>query len=191
MHAIYGRRGFCGFVLLLIGKMEIFPTLSVFQTNINIIRRYEGCYYTRLESYYIIFYFETDWSRIRPLPSTTLIVISLPLYCPHAHQAELAIVKMIFRKKHTNILLILLLQVLQCLCATHFVLLVEDSDRDSSLIKTVGASVDRINGDDTLLANQMLYFSTLQSMVSILFSFISKVYDFCIVPGFCRHFSLY
>ena len=26
------------------------------------IRRYEGCYYTRLESYYIIFYFETDWS---------------------------------------------------------------------------------------------------------------------------------
>ena len=36
------------------------------------MRRYEGCYYTRLESYYIIFYFETDWSRIRPLPSTTL-----------------------------------------------------------------------------------------------------------------------
>ena len=37
------------------------------------MRRYEGCYYTRLESYYIIFYFEADWSRIRPLPSTTLI----------------------------------------------------------------------------------------------------------------------
>ena len=62
------------FVVIAIAKMEIFPTLSVFQTNIKMIRRYEGCYYTRLESYYIIFYFETDWSRIRPLPSTTLMV---------------------------------------------------------------------------------------------------------------------
>ena len=67
-----GGRGLLGFVLIAIAKMEIFPTLSVFQTNIKMIRRYEGCYYTRLESYYIIFYFETDWSRIRPLPSTTL-----------------------------------------------------------------------------------------------------------------------
>ena len=46
-------------------------TLS--QTKIKMIRRYKGCYYIRLESYYIIFYFGTDWSRIRPLPSTTLI----------------------------------------------------------------------------------------------------------------------
>ena len=60
------------FVLIANAKMEIFPTLSVFQTNINMITRYDGCYYTRLESYYIIFYFETNWSRIRPLPSTTL-----------------------------------------------------------------------------------------------------------------------
>ena len=89
MHAMIGGRGFFGFVvqlsifaivistkfvLITIAKIDIFPTLPLLQTNIKIIRRYEGCYYTRLESYYIIFYFETDWSRIRPLPSTTLTV---------------------------------------------------------------------------------------------------------------------
>ena len=77
VHAMIGGRGFLGFVLIAIAKMDIFPTLSVFQTNIKFIRRYEGCYYTRLESYYIIFYFETDWSRIRPLTSTTLTVVAL------------------------------------------------------------------------------------------------------------------
>ena len=44
------------------------------QDNIKLIGRFEGCYYTRLESYYTIFYFESDWSHIRPLPSTTLTV---------------------------------------------------------------------------------------------------------------------
>ena len=69
---MYGGRGFCGFVLMLIGKMAILTIFLQLQDNIKLIGRFEGCYYTRLESYYIIFYFETDWSRIRPLPSTTL-----------------------------------------------------------------------------------------------------------------------
>ena len=56
-----------------ITKMDILYMFYHFQDPIKVIRRYEGCHYTRLESYYIIFYFETDWSRIRPLPSTTLI----------------------------------------------------------------------------------------------------------------------
>ena len=67
-----GGRGFLGFVLIAIAKMDILYMFYQFQDPIKVIRRYEGCYYTRLESYYIIFYFETDWSRIRPLPSTTL-----------------------------------------------------------------------------------------------------------------------
>ena len=74
MHAMIGGRCFLGFVLITIAKMDIFPTLSLLQTNIKMIRRYEGCYYARLESYYIIFYFETDWSHIHSLPSTTLTV---------------------------------------------------------------------------------------------------------------------
>ena len=53
-------------------KIEILTIFLRLQDNIKLIRRYEGCYYTRLDSYYIIFYFETDWSRILPLPSTTL-----------------------------------------------------------------------------------------------------------------------
>ena len=53
-------------------KMAILTIFLQLQDNIKLIGRFEGCYYTRLESYYIIFYFETDWSRIRPLPSTTL-----------------------------------------------------------------------------------------------------------------------
>ena len=72
MHAMIAGRGFLGFALITMAKMDIFPTLPLLQRSIKIIRRYEGCYYTMLESYYIIFYFETDWSRIRPLPSTTL-----------------------------------------------------------------------------------------------------------------------
>ena len=72
-HDWWGGHGFRGFVLIAIGKMAILTIFLQLQDNIKLIRRYEGCYYTRLESYYIIFYFETDWSRIRPLPSTTLI----------------------------------------------------------------------------------------------------------------------
>ena len=53
-----------------IGKMEI---LAHLQDDIKVIRRYEGWYYTKLVIYMMILYFETDWSRIRPLPSTTLI----------------------------------------------------------------------------------------------------------------------
>ena len=67
-----GGRGFLCFVLIAITKMDILYMFYHFQDPIKVIRRYEGCHYTRLESYYIIFYFETDWSRIRPLPSTTL-----------------------------------------------------------------------------------------------------------------------
>ena len=74
VHAMIGGRGFLGFVLIEIAKMDILYMFYQFQDPIKVIRRYEGCYYTRLESYYIIFYFETDWSRIRPLPSTTLTV---------------------------------------------------------------------------------------------------------------------
>ena len=72
VHAMIGGRGFRGFVLIAIGKMAILTIFLQLQDNIKLIRRCEGCYYTRLESYYIIFYFETDWSRIRQLPSTTL-----------------------------------------------------------------------------------------------------------------------
>ena len=63
---------FRGFVLIAIGKMAILTIFLQLQDNIKLIGRFEGCYYTRLESYYTIFYFETNWSRIRPLPSTTL-----------------------------------------------------------------------------------------------------------------------
>ena len=69
-----------GFVLIAIAKMDILYMFYQLQDPIKVIRRYEGCYYTRLESYYIIFYFETDWSRIRPLPSTTLNSIVI-MFC--------------------------------------------------------------------------------------------------------------
>ena len=72
---MFSGRGFRGFVLIAIGKMEILATFPHFQDEKEVIRRYEGWYYTKLESYYIILYFETDWSCIRPLPSTTLIKI--------------------------------------------------------------------------------------------------------------------
>ena len=67
---MFGGRGFRGFVLIAIGKMEILATFPHLQNDIKVIRRYEGWYYTHLVYYYSIFYFETDWSRIRPLPST-------------------------------------------------------------------------------------------------------------------------
>ena len=51
-------------------NMEILATFPHLQDDIKVIRRYEGWYYTHLVYYYRIFYFETDWSRIRPLPST-------------------------------------------------------------------------------------------------------------------------
>ena len=60
----YWWAGFLGFVLIAIAKMDILYTFYQFQNTIKVIRRYEDCYYTRLESYYIIFYFETDWSCI-------------------------------------------------------------------------------------------------------------------------------
>ena len=74
-----GGRGFLRFVLIAITKMDILYMFYHFQDPIKVIRRYEGCHYTRLESYYIIFYFETDWSRIRPLPSTTLNAYNINL----------------------------------------------------------------------------------------------------------------
>ena len=75
VHGMFGGHGFRGFVLIAIGKMEILATFPHSQDEIKVIRRYlyEGWYYTKLVSYVIIFYLETDWSRIRPLPSTTLI----------------------------------------------------------------------------------------------------------------------
>ena len=69
---MFGGRGFRGFVLIAIGKMEILATFPHLQDDIKVIRRYEGWCYTHLVYYYSIFYFETDWSRIRPLPSTNL-----------------------------------------------------------------------------------------------------------------------
>ena len=69
---MFGGRGFRGFVLIAIGKMEILATFPHLQDDIKAIRRYEGWYYTHLVYYYSIFYLETDWSRIRPLPSTNL-----------------------------------------------------------------------------------------------------------------------
>ena len=58
---------------MLIGKMEISAGFPQLQDTIKTITRYEGWYYIQFYSYYIILYFESDWSRIRPLPSTTLI----------------------------------------------------------------------------------------------------------------------
>ena len=52
--------------------MEILATLPHLQDDIKVIRRYEGWYYTKLVLYVMILYLETDWSRIRPLPSTNL-----------------------------------------------------------------------------------------------------------------------
>ena len=72
VHAMFGGRGFRGFVLIAIGKMEILATFR--HDEIKIIRRYEGWYYTKLY-HVIIFYLETDWSRIHPLPSTTLTLL--------------------------------------------------------------------------------------------------------------------
>ena len=66
---MFGGRGFRGFVLIAIGKMEILATFPHFQDEIEVIRRHEGWYYIKLESY---LYFESDWSRIRPFPNTTL-----------------------------------------------------------------------------------------------------------------------
>ena len=69
VHAMFDGRGF---VLIAIGIMEILATFPHLQDDIKVIRRYEGWYYTHLVYYYNIFYLETDWSRIRPLPSTNL-----------------------------------------------------------------------------------------------------------------------
>ena len=71
VHATFGWHGFRGFVLTAIGKMEVLATFPHFQNVKEVIRRYEGLHYTHLVYYYNDFYFETDWSRIRPLPSTT------------------------------------------------------------------------------------------------------------------------
>ena len=47
-HAMFGGRGFRGFVLIAIGKMEILATFPHLQDDIKVIRRYEGWYYTHL-----------------------------------------------------------------------------------------------------------------------------------------------
>ena len=43
---MFGGRGFRGFVLIAIGKMEILATFPHLQDDIKVIRRYEGWYYT-------------------------------------------------------------------------------------------------------------------------------------------------
>ena len=48
VHAMFGGRGFRGFVLIATGKMEILTTFPHFQDEKEVIRRYEGWYYTRL-----------------------------------------------------------------------------------------------------------------------------------------------
>ena len=50
LHDMFGGRGFHGLYLL---RFEILATHSHLQTNIKMIRRYEGWYYTRL--YNILF----------------------------------------------------------------------------------------------------------------------------------------
>ena len=71
---MYCGRGFRGFVLIATGKMEILYTFNHLQDNMKMMRRYEGWYYTKFYSYYIILYFESDWIHIGPLPSTLDIV---------------------------------------------------------------------------------------------------------------------
>ena len=51
----FGGRGFRGFVLIAIGKMEILATFPHLQDDIKVIRRYEGWYYTHLVHYYTLF----------------------------------------------------------------------------------------------------------------------------------------
>ena len=60
-------RGFLGFVLIAIRKMETLATFPHLQYDIKMSRRYEGWYYPKW-----ILYLETDWSATHPLPSTTL-----------------------------------------------------------------------------------------------------------------------
>ena len=57
---VLGARGFCGFVLIAIGKMKILAKFPHFLDEKEVIRRYEGWYYTNLDTYFIILYFETD-----------------------------------------------------------------------------------------------------------------------------------
>ena len=72
--------GFRGFVLIAIGKMKILAYIPNLQDDIKVIRRYKGWYYTKIVIYIIILYFETDWSHIRPLSSTTLTRSILDVY---------------------------------------------------------------------------------------------------------------
>ena len=44
VHAMFGGRGFRGFVLIVIGKMEIIATFPHFQDEKEVIRRHEGWY---------------------------------------------------------------------------------------------------------------------------------------------------
>ena len=67
--------------LSLLQKCRLQPYFFQLQDNMKLIRKYEVWYYTRLESYYIIFYFETDWSRIRPLPKYHLNISVLAQKC--------------------------------------------------------------------------------------------------------------
>ena len=51
----HGGRGFRGFVLIAIGKMEILATFPHLQDDIKVIRKYEGWYYTKLVSYDMLY----------------------------------------------------------------------------------------------------------------------------------------
>ena len=62
------------FYTCVFGKIEILACFPQLQANIKLIRRYEGWYYTMLV------YNIPDWSRIRPLPSTTLIIHTLQIH---------------------------------------------------------------------------------------------------------------
>ena len=48
VHAMFGGHDFFGFVLIVIGIMEILATFPHLQDDIKVSRRYEGWYYTKL-----------------------------------------------------------------------------------------------------------------------------------------------
>ena len=52
-------------------------TFPLLQEEIEAIRLYEGWYCTKLQSYVIMFYLETHWSRILPLPNPSSGTLAL------------------------------------------------------------------------------------------------------------------
>ena len=62
---MFGKHGYCGFVPIANGKMEILATFPQLQDKINMIRRYEGWYYTKAVLYVTIIISFRNWTKVR------------------------------------------------------------------------------------------------------------------------------